>query len=85
MDHETLQQAEAGIGQRIKELRLDCSLTQEDLAALADTDQAVIQKIEKGKSIRPRNLPELVVALKVYPAWLRWCEPYAKKQLETSH
>ena len=78
MDLQELNQAEDKIGQRLRKLRRDRELTQEELAALAGTNQAVIQKIENGKSTRPRILAELAVVLKVNPAWLQWGEPYAQ-------
>ena len=82
MNTEELRHAAAGIGKRLRALRQGGSLTQEDLARLANTSQAVIQKIENGKSLRPRNIPELAVVLEVNPAWLQWGEPYAAKQVE---
>ena len=81
MDLKKLHQAEGKIGQRLRKLRRDRDLTQEELADLAGTNQAVIQKIENGKSTRPRILAELAVALEVNPAWLQWGEPFAQKQL----
>ena len=77
MDIEELRHAESGIGKRIRQIRRDKDLSQEELAALAGTTQAVIQKIENGKSKRPRNLAEIAVAPQVNPAWLQWGEPYA--------
>lgn len=61
MDLKELHQAEGKTGQRLRKLRRD--LTQEELAALAGTNQAVIQKIENGKSKRPRILAELAIVL----------------------
>lgn len=69
--------AEAGVGERLRTLRTAKGLTQTQLADLAGTNQAVIQKIENGKSIRPRRLAALAVVLGVNPAWLAWGEPYA--------
>ena len=77
-----LHQAECNIGQRLRQTRLKRSLTQEELAALAGTKQAVIQKIENGHSKRPRVLADLAIALEVNPAWLQWGEPYAQKHLD---
>ena len=79
MNSKELHQAEGKIGQRLRKLRRDRDLTQEELAALAGTNQAVVQKIENGKSKRPRIL---AVALEVNPAWLQWGEPYASKRLD---
>jgi len=44
--------------------------TQEQLATRADTTQAVIQKIENGKSLRPRKIDKIAEPLGVLPAWL---------------
>ena len=44
--------------------------TQEQLAIKAGTNQAVIQKIENGKSLRPRKINEIARVLEVNPAWL---------------
>jgi len=72
MDIDELHQAEMKIGLRLRQLRLDRAITQVELAALVSTNQAVIQKIENGKSKRPRILAELAIALEVNPAWLQW-------------
>jgi len=82
MDTKKLHQAEEKIGQRLRKLRRDRGLTQEELAALAGSKLAVIQKIANGKSKRPRILAELAIALEINPAWLQWGEPYAVKHLE---
>lgn len=50
--------------------RLEKGLTQEQLAELAGTNQAVIQKIENGKSLRPRKIDKIAAVLDVNPAWL---------------
>lgn len=55
---------------RLKAARLRKSWTQEELATRASTSQAVIQKIENSKSLRPRNIRALAKALKVDPSWL---------------
>ena len=44
--------------------------TQTELADKVGTSQAVVQKIENGKSLRPRILEQLADALDVKPAWL---------------
>jgi len=82
MDLKELHQAEDKIGQRLRQLRLERSMTQEELAALASTKQAVIQKIENGRSKRPRILAELAIVLEVNPAWLQWGEPYAAMRVD---
>lgn len=77
MNAKDLHQAEVGVGQRLRQIRQARNLTQVELADLAGTTQATIQKIENGASKRPRNLVDLAVALDVNPAWLQWGEPYA--------
>ncbi|MEJ1377949.1 MAG: helix-turn-helix transcriptional regulator [Candidatus Sedimenticola sp. (ex Thyasira tokunagai)] len=74
---EAIRAAEAEIGTRLRQLRREVGLTQQQLADLSGTNQAVVQKIENGKSQRPRILPELAYALKVNPAWLQFGEPFA--------
>jgi transcriptional regulator with XRE-family HTH domain len=66
-----LQQAKEGICFRLRETRRARGLTQMKLAALAGTTQAVIQKIENGKSRQPRIMEDLAIALEVNPAWLQ--------------
>ncbi len=58
------------LGQRMRSKRLDKGWTQEQLAARAGTNQAVIQKIENGKSLRPRKIDQIAAVLGVNPAWL---------------
>ena len=62
------------LGQRMRYKRLDKGWTQEQLAARASTNQAVIQKIENGKSLRPRKINEIAAVLGVNPAWLMFGE-----------
>lgn len=61
--HETL-------ADRLRRARKQKGWSQEFLASRADTSQAVIQKIENGKSLRPRNIERIAEALDVRPAWL---------------
>ena len=61
---------ESGLGARLRKRRKDLGWTQTELAERVGTSQAVIQKIENGKSLRPRILEELAGALDVKPAWL---------------
>ena len=44
------------IGIRLRSARREKGLTQDQLAKEAGTNQAVIQKIENGKSLRPRQI-----------------------------
>lgn len=61
---------EQSLGDRLRHRRRELGWTQQKLAERAGTTQAVIQKIENNKSLRPRNLPRLASALGVSPAWL---------------
>ena len=58
------------LGARLREARALRGLTQAQLASLAGTSQAVIQKIENGRSLRPRILEAVAAALDVPPEWL---------------
>ncbi len=60
------------LGARLCYKRRQKGWTQKELAERAGTNQAVIQKIENGKSLRPRNLDEIAFALDVSPAWLQY-------------
>ena len=68
------------IGSRLRMLRREKGHTQAELGDLAGTNQASIQKIENGKSIRPRMIMELAEALGVNPAWLQFGEPFAVRK-----
>ena len=68
------------IGARLRNVRIDEHLTQEQLAELSGTNQALIQKIENGHSYRPRPIMPLAEALNVNPAWLQFGETYAQKK-----
>ena len=59
MNQFELREAKAGIGTRLRETRKKRELTQQKLGDLAGTNQAVIQKIENGKSINPRIVEDL--------------------------
>jgi transcriptional regulator with XRE-family HTH domain len=58
------------LGERLRYRRRQMGWTQEQLAVQAGTNQAVIQKIENGKSLRPRKIDEIAAVLDVNPAWL---------------
>jgi transcriptional regulator with XRE-family HTH domain len=60
----------SSLGERLRCRRREKGWTQEQLAALAGTNQAVIQKIENGRSLRPRRINEIATALDVSPSWL---------------
>ena len=68
------------VGSRLGMVRREKDLTQAKLGELAGTSQASIQKIENGKSIRPRMIMELAEALDVNPAWLQFGEPFAVRE-----
>jgi len=61
---------ESTLGARLRKRRKELGWTQTELAEKVKTSQAVIQKIENGKSLRPRILEELAIAMQVKPAWL---------------
>lgn len=58
------------LGGRLRRRRKELGWTQMYLAEQVGTSQAVIQKIENGKSLRPRILEQIADALEVRPAWL---------------
>lgn len=58
------------LGERLRRRRKEVGWTQEQLGARSGTTQAVIQKIENGKSLRPRKIDEISRALGVAPEWL---------------
>lgn len=60
------------LGKRLRAARKERGWTQEQLAVRADTSQAVIQKIENGKSLRPRKIDKIAEVLEVSPAWLQF-------------
>ena len=64
------QTTKSSLGQRMRMRRQQKGWTQEQLARQAGTNQAVIQKIENGKSLRPRKINEIAEVLGVNPAWL---------------
>ena len=60
------------IGVRLRTTRRDKGFTQDQLAKEAGTNQAVIQKIENGKSLRPRQIMQIAKVLNINPAWLQF-------------
>ena len=58
------------LGERLRFRRRELGLTQDELALLSGTNQAVIQKIENGKSLRPSKLDVIAEALNITAAWL---------------
>lgn len=61
---------EETLATRLTAARVRKSWTQDQLAARANTTQAVIQKIENCKNLRPRNIQAIANALDVDPSWL---------------
>ena len=82
MTSKELEQAKHGIGDRLREARKAKGITQEQLAKIAETNQAVIQKVENGKSLQPRMVDRLALALDINPAWIQWGERFANMRLE---
>ena len=58
------------LANRLRAARRRRALSQEALAVRASTSREVIQKIENGKSLRPRNIVAIAEALDVKPSWL---------------
>ncbi len=65
---------QVSLGERLRCRRREKGWTQDQLAAHAGTNQAVIQKIENGRSLRPRKINEIASALEVTPSWLMFGE-----------
>jgi transcriptional regulator with XRE-family HTH domain len=58
------------LADRLRVARRRRALSQEALAVRASTSREVIQKIENGKSLRPRKIVAIAKALDVEPSWL---------------
>ena len=59
-------------GEKLRRLREDRMLSQQELAALAGATQATISNLERGKrQARPRTVRRLALALAVEPRELR--------------
>jgi transcriptional regulator with XRE-family HTH domain len=69
------------IGERLRVIRRERGLTQAQLGELSGTNQAVIQKIENGNSLRPRQILKIAEVLEVNPAWLQFGDPWAKREM----
>ena len=70
------------LADRVATKRKEKGWTQKQLAELIDSNQASIQKIENGKSLRPRNIVKLAKALQVSPAWLMFGDASIEEILE---
>ena len=69
------------IGARLRLVRRERGLTQAQLGEASGTNQAVIQKIENGNSLRPRQIMKIAEILEVNPAWLQFGDPWAERAL----
>jgi transcriptional regulator with XRE-family HTH domain len=58
------------LAERLRIKRKDVGWTQEQLAQKVGSSQAEIQKIENGKSLRPRKIDRIAEVLGTTPAWL---------------
>ena len=68
------------IGKRLRSVRMQKNLTQEQLGLLVGTTHQTIQKIEKGLSLFPKDIMAIAETLDVNPAWLQYGEPYASRE-----
>ena len=59
------------LASRIKAIREEAEMSQQDLAALSGVGQSTIGMIESGERKNPRNLLEIAKALKVSAEWLK--------------
>ena len=62
------------LAERLRIKRKEIGWTQEQLAQKVGSSQAVIQKIENGKSLRPRKIDAIAMVLGTSPAWLMFGE-----------
>ena len=69
------------IGERLRLVRRERGLTQAQLGESSGTNQAVIQKIENGNSLRPRQIMKIAEVLEINPAWLQFGDPWADRSL----
>jgi transcriptional regulator with XRE-family HTH domain len=69
------------IGERLRLVRREKGLTQAWLGETSGTNQAVIQKIENGNSLRPRQIMKIAEILEINPAWLQFGDPWADRAL----
>jgi len=68
------------IGERLRLVRREKGLTQAELGDMSGTNQAVIQKIENGNSLRPRQIMKIAEILEINPAWLQFGDPWAGRE-----
>ncbi|WP_387692934.1 XRE family transcriptional regulator [Photorhabdus sp. RM71S] len=70
------------IAERVKIRRIELDLTQTELADLIGTKQQSIEQLERGKTKRPRFLPELAVALQCSVSYLLYGTEDQKEEIE---
>lgn len=70
------------LAERLRSKRKQKGWTQKQLAEMTGSNQAAIQKIENGKSLRPRNVLKLAEALQVSPAWLQFGDVQLDEELD---
>ena len=73
------------LGDRLRALRQARNLTQKELGELSYTNQAVIQKIENHKSLRPLMLKQIAEALRVPPVFLAYGIPETVAAVKALH
>lgn len=67
------------LADRLRLARKEMDLTQAELGDLSGTNQAVIQKIENGRSLLPRSIRQIAMVLNINPAWLLFGAEYATR------
>ncbi|WP_078487626.1 helix-turn-helix domain-containing protein [Solemya velesiana gill symbiont] len=66
------------LAKRLTWARTRKGLCQMELGELTGSSQSAIQKIENGKSLRPRKIETIAEVVGINPAWLMFGEPWAK-------
>lgn len=77
-----LENANIGIGTRIREAREARGVSQDKLAEFVGTIPGVIEKLENGEVLLPLMVVEMATVLGVTPAWLMWGEPFAPMRVD---
>jgi transcriptional regulator with XRE-family HTH domain len=76
----------SGLGQRVRQLRIEKGWSQNDLAAqLPGVKQQSVDQLENGKVSRPRFLPELASVLSTTVQWLLTGDGPATHKKSASH
>jgi len=66
--------------ERVRLVRREKNLTQEDLAYKSGCSSQAMEWIESGMLPRPRNIYALARALEVNPAWLQFGDQWAHRK-----